>query len=123
MRSDVSIEVAEHILNRYQALHAEPVQAYKIVLCPGKFPPGKRPFRDMGQVLDDIRIANGRMVSTSSPYKLQQWLMAEALIRARWPGYHRETVPLRIVDPLDVEGMHGLDFLWKRQTRRRKRGG
>lgn len=120
MRTAISIEVAEHVLQRFQQLNPEPIIPYRVISCPGKFPARRWTFRDMAQVLDDAQIQNGRMVISNPAYQLQQWLAAEAWMKSRWPKHHTVTVPARIVDRIDVDGLSLLDFLPRRCKRSKK---
>lgn len=120
-RADVSIEVAEHILKRHCEQNPEPITPYRVIACPGKFPATRRPFIDNAQLRTDIQIRNGRMVTCCHAYKLQQWLVAEALIRERWPKHQRLTMPAMLVDPVKItDGIDFFPFLTRGPKRRRR---
>ena len=119
--SDVSIEVAEHVLKRFSDLNPGPITPYRVVTCPGSFPPGRRNFVDMDGVWTDIQIRNGRMVIYHPAFKLQQWLAAEALLLQRWPSNHTPTVPARFLNRIEVDRLERHPNLFSRWLRRSKR--
>ncbi len=119
-RGDVSMEVAEHVLKRFTALSGEPISPYRVIACPGRFPTGRRTFHDDVQVRTDIQIRNGRMVLCSPAFKLQQWLASEALMRERWPTHHTVTIPARLIEPIQVDRLERVPWLFGRRRRSKK---
>lgn len=102
--SQVSIEVAEQVLSDHVARNGDDLSPYHVLVSRGTLPPRAPAFIDMQRVREEQRLRRGHLVVAHPAFRLQQWLAAEAMIRARWPAHQAYAIPCDLLVGLDHAG-------------------
>lgn len=101
----LSIDVAEHALRQHRAIRGDDRSPYRIRTTPGFVPQSRQAFVDMMGVRDALHARAGRRVSVRPAFRLQQWLIAEAMIRTHWPAHQSQVVPRQLLAGLSYNGL------------------